>query len=296
MEMEKYHGFVVFGVPGTANVLCMFMQTSEESRRLLRYQKCIRPGTDVLALKPHLQGQLAGGATPLITTREPLVPTGQLHTLTSLPPYDVEGSSLEYKFFSFITKQLAVDSTVIAENVCDGAICDGRSYHDPCGCIETSLKKTWGLLVDFSCPELHDLDDTVSVYSVGLKSVFLSNTATNLQPDSDQMDRFKLDEQVQLLVQAVNREQGFRVEGWFKPAAGEEGTAVENKKYHISSLRPDTSLTIRQQALKYAGERTADSPVSTTTSSTSPSVALATPGVTSSSAPATSANPSSQSG
>ena len=115
MKMEKYHRFVVLGVPGTANVLCMFTQTSEESRRLLRYQKCIRPGTDVLVLKPNLEGQHAGGTTPLITTREPLVPSGQLHTLTSLPPYDVEGSSLEYKFFSFITKQLAVNSTVIAE-------------------------------------------------------------------------------------------------------------------------------------------------------------------------------------
>ena len=81
MEMEKYHRFVVLGVPGTSNVLCMFTQTSEESRRLLRYQKSIRPGTDVLILKPNLEGQLAGGATPLITTREPLVPTGQLNTL-----------------------------------------------------------------------------------------------------------------------------------------------------------------------------------------------------------------------
>ena len=151
---------------------------------------------------------------------------------------------MEDRFFSFITKELTVDCTVIAENVCDGSICDGRSYHDPCGCIEASPKKTWGLLVDFSCNELHGLDDTVSVYSVELTSVFLSNTARNLRPDSDQLDRFKVDENVQLLVQAVNAEQGFRVEGWFKPAADEEGTAIENKKYHISSLRPETPLTV----------------------------------------------------
>ena len=116
-----------------------------------------------------------------------------------------------------------------------GAICDGRSNHEPCGCIEASSKKTWALLIDFSCPELHGLDDTVSVYSVGLASAFLTNTMRNIKPDSDKLDRFQLDEQRQLLVQAVKVQQGFRVEGWFKPAADEEGTAVENKN---TTFRP----------------------------------------------------------
>ena len=287
LELEKYHRFVVLGVPGTATVFCMFTQNSEESRRLLRYQKSIRPGTDVLVLKPYSEGQLGGGATPLVTTREHLVPTAEISTLTSLPPYDVEGTSLEYRFFSFNTKNLAVDSAVIAENVCDGAICDGRSYHEPCGCIEASSKKTWALLIDFTCPELHGLHDTVSVYSVSLAAVFLTNTMRNIQPDSDKLDRFQLDEKVQVLVQAINDQQGFRVEGWFKPAADEEGTAIENEKYHISSLRPETSLTVDQQALQYTGEPTASSSAPTTTTFTSASAALATPGGTSSAAAAT---------
>ena len=294
LELEKYHRFVVLGVPGTATVFCMFTQNSEESRRLLRYQKSIRPGTDVLVLKPYLEGQLGGGATPLVTTREPLVPTAEISTLTSLPPFDVEGTSLEYRFFSFNTRNLAVDSAVIAENVCDGAICDGRSYHEPCGCIEASSKKTWALLIDFTCPELHGLDDTVSVYSVSLAAVFLTSNMRNIQPDSEKLDRFQLDEKVQVLVQAINDHQGFRVEGWFKPAADEEGTAVGNKKYHISSLRPETSLTMDQQALQYAGEPTAPTtsgsnapPTPETTPGVTPPAAPATPGVTPPAAPAT---------
>ena len=51
------------------------------------------------------------------------------------------------------------------------------------------------------------------------------------------MDRFKLDEQVELLVQALDEQQGFQAEGWFKPASDEEGTAVEKK--YISSLSPE---------------------------------------------------------
>ena len=51
-------------VPGTPTVLAMFTQTSEETRRLLRYQKEIRPGTEVVVPKPNLEGQLAGDRIP----------------------------------------------------------------------------------------------------------------------------------------------------------------------------------------------------------------------------------------
>ena len=51
-------------VPGTPTVLAMFTQTSEETRRLLRYQKEIRPGTEVVVPKPKFEGQLAGDPIP----------------------------------------------------------------------------------------------------------------------------------------------------------------------------------------------------------------------------------------
>ena len=56
-------------------VMTMFTQTSEETRRLLRYKKEIRrAGSEVVVLKPNLKGTLPAVSTPLIATREPLVP------------------------------------------------------------------------------------------------------------------------------------------------------------------------------------------------------------------------------
>ena len=252
LEMERYHRYIVLGVPGTPTVLTMFTQTSEETRRLLRYQKEIRPGSEVVVLKPNLEGTLAGGSTPLITTREPLIPV-TANNLICLQPYDVEGTSLEYKFFSFVTKGLHVDSVVIAENVCDGTLCDGHTFHEPCGCVEASTKKTWGLLIEFRCPEFHGLDENISLYSVQIASVFLTNEVRTYKADSDRIDRFDLDEQAQKIVDAINQVQGFRIEGWFKPAADDEGTALGNKRYHVSLLTPDKELTTEQAALKYNG-------------------------------------------
>ena len=91
--------------------------------------------------------------------------------------------------------------------------------------------------------------------------------------DSEQLDRFDLDESVQNVVQSVNANQGFRILGWFKPAQDEDGTAVENKRFHVCCLIPETDLEMEQFAKKYfvrfAG--TSSFGTSTTTSTTATS-------------------------
>ena len=127
MELEKYHRFLVLGEPGTSTVIALFSANSEESRTLFRYFENLKPGSVVTIIKPNIEGQLSRGGTPLISTREPLIPTTAAINQITLPPYDVEGSSLEFRFFSFVTKQLKVDSAVIADNVCAGKLCDGQT-------------------------------------------------------------------------------------------------------------------------------------------------------------------------
>ena len=108
IEIEKYHRFVVFGVPGSSTVLALFSANSEETRRLFIYHAAVKPGSQVELMK------LSRGGTSLISTREPLVPAPTQDDAVTLPPYAVEGSCSEFKFFSFVTKNLGVDSAVIA--------------------------------------------------------------------------------------------------------------------------------------------------------------------------------------
>ena len=107
---------------------------------------------------------------------------------------------------SFVTKNLKVNSSVIAENVCDGARRDGHTFHEPCCCIEANSKKTWALLLEFKCPEFHGLNENICLYSVAIASVFLTNEETTLKTDSDKNDRFELDEHVQTMVKGLIKE------------------------------------------------------------------------------------------
>ena len=59
-----------------------------------------------------------------------------------------------------------------------------------------------------------------------------------LRADSDKTDRLD--------------RQGFRVEGWFKPAADDEVTAPEKKRYNVSMLAPEKKFSI-QAALNNEG-------------------------------------------
>ena len=253
VELEKYHRFVVLGVPGSSAVIAMFTPNSETSRNLFRYDACIRIGSEVTIIKPTVEGQQARGGTPLIATRGPLVPASTISAAVTLPPYDVEKSSLEFKFFLFVTKDLIVDSAVIAENVCAGSFCDGQTFHEPCGCVEAGQTKTWVLLLEFTYPELNEnvnSDETLSIYS----SFLVTDAVRNMKADSGRIDRFRLDAQIQTLVAAINSADGFRIQGWFKPASDDDGTAVEHKKFHVTSLTPATDLSEDQRQLKYAGE------------------------------------------
>ena len=253
IEVEKYHRFVVFGVPGTSNVVALFSPNSEESRRLFRYSEALRPGLQVAIIKGIVEGQLSRGGTPLISTKEPLVPMEACSSIT-LPPYDVEGTSTEFHFYSFCTKSLRVDSAVIAENCCSGNVCDSQTFHDPCGCTESSQDKIWVLLVEFSCNELNrDVHngDLIQLFSNSSTDIFVAKHARGLKPDSEALDRFQLDETVQEIVQSINENQGFRIVGWFKPATDEEGTAVEHKRFHVCSLSPEMPLSEGQLSLKF---------------------------------------------
>ena len=254
VEVEKYHRFVVFGIPGGSTVLAMFTANSEESRRLLRYHDYLKPGSQVAISKPAVEGQLSKGGTAPITTNEPLIPLLEYCKLLTLPPFDVEGTNLMFQYFSFVTKRLRVDSAVVAEQCCPGHICDGQTYHDICGCLETLTEKTWVLRLEFKCPELNEYvscEDLHKITSSQSTNVFVAGNVRALNPDSDRLDHFDLDECVQNVVESVNRKQGFRIFGWFKPAQDEDGTAVENKRFHICCLMPETDLETDQLEHKY---------------------------------------------
>ena len=245
IELEKYRRFIVLGVPGTSTVIAIFSANSEESRVLFGYFEQLKPGSAVTIIKPNLEGQLSLGGTALISTREPLIPATTFNKLITPPPYDVEGTCLEFRFFSFVSKNVTVDSAVIADNVCAGKLCDGQTYHEPCGCVETLSKKHWVLCIEFTCPELNERvnnEDMSTIYSAFTAAFFVTVEARKLKSESDLLDRFRLDDSVQEMVREINAGEGFRILGWFKPASDEEGTAVENKKFHIAALFPEKDL------------------------------------------------------
>ena len=255
VELEKYNRFVVFGIPGSSTVIALFTQNTEESRRLLRYNDSLKPGSHVSILMPSVEGQLSKNGTTLITTNEPLIPLADNSVEVTLPPYDVEGSNIVFQFFSFVTKRLRIYSAVVAEACCPGSICDGQTFHDSCGCIEASSEKMWALKLEFKCPELNRMvscDDYHKIISSQLANVFVTSSVRALNSDSDKLDRFDLDNQVQLLAADINSKQGFRVLGWFKPAQDDDGTAVEHKRFHICSILPEKVLDEDQNNLKYA--------------------------------------------
>ena len=178
----------------------------------------------------------------------------------TLPPYDVEGSNVNFQFFSFVTKNRKIDSAVVAELCCPGTVCDAQTFHDTCGCLDFSSEKLWALKMDFKCPDLNDnvhCDDYHKITSSQMTNYFVTGGVRALSADSPKLDRFDLDESVQTLVAAVNGKQGFRILGWFKPATDEDGTAVEHKLFHICSLLPEEPLDDTQCALKYALPSTA---------------------------------------
>ena len=90
IQVERYHRFVVFGVPGSSTVLALFSENSEETRRLFRYHEAINPGCQVEILKATVEGSLSRGGTASISTKEPLVPAETVDRSITLPPYDVE--------------------------------------------------------------------------------------------------------------------------------------------------------------------------------------------------------------
>ena len=97
IELEKYHRFLVLGIPGSSTVIALFSANGEESRTLFRYFESQKPGAVVTIIKPTLE-QLARGGTPLISTRETPIPMTPAINSISLPPYDVEVSSPEFRF------------------------------------------------------------------------------------------------------------------------------------------------------------------------------------------------------
>ena len=258
VEVEKYHRYIVFGLPNSSSVVGMFTTNSEQSRCLLRYAAVLRPGSQVEIIRPSIEGQMSTGNTTLITTLEPLVPTlsEDVQNGTTLPPYDVEGSNLNYCFFNFVTQNLTIDSALVSELVCGGSLCDAQTYHESCPCLEAAQEKCWVLLFQVQCPELNENvnnDEKIHLYSRNTSSFFLTDQIRAQNADSDVVDRFELDMAVQDLVADINQTQGFRVIGWFKPAFDDEGTAIEHKKFHICSLEPATPMTAAQMAMRYNG-------------------------------------------
>ena len=74
-----------------------------------------------------------------------------------------------------------------------------------------------------------------------------------MKADSDDIDRFELDTSVEALVADINKNQGFKIIGWFKPAFDDDGVALEHQKLHVCSLEPAKRLTNDQLAKLFNG-------------------------------------------
>ena len=145
---------------------------------------------------------------------------------------------------------------MITGNVCAGTLCDGQTFHEPCGCVEAGQTKRW-VLLKFTGPELNgnvNKDESLSTSSSTTTSFLRTEAVRNMKADSDRIDRFRIDAQIQTLVAAINNADGSWIQAWFKPASDDDDAAVEHKKFHVTSRRPATDLSDDQRELKYAGE------------------------------------------
>ena len=150
-------------------------------------------------------------------------------------------------------KALKLDSALVAENVCPSTLCDGQTYHEPCPCLDSNQNRTWVLLMTFTCPGLTSdiiyTGDMFRLHSNSLTNDFVTSTTRWLKGDNENLDHSDLDVAVEKLIGSINGDQGFTITGWFKPATDDNGVAVENKKFHICSINPATTLKDTQLAL-----------------------------------------------
>ena len=102
-----------------------------------------------------------------------------------------------------------------------------------------------GPFFQFISPELYENvnNDDLSMYSSHSTEFFVSQEVRKFKADSNRVDRFQLDTRVQDMVREMNRAEGFRIIGWFKPAVDDEGTVMEHKNFHIARLEPEKEKT-----------------------------------------------------
>ena len=250
-EVTSYDRFIVLGVEGTQHVLLMFTMTSEETRRLLTFNKHIAPGTPVWLLCGKVIGFLKNTQNPLIKTGDPLVPTNR-GILYKSPPADVSIGS--YVFFDFVATNFMVVQAVPKDNICTGRLCDAQGPSNNCGCLCAPPQKHWALSLTIKCDELSEKiigEDAIAFTSTQATKLFVATIKRSEQLCSDQIDTYQMDDCVAALAAAVDKIQKFRVIGWFKPSQDDDGVAAGNFSYHICKLLPNSELNDYQQSLMY---------------------------------------------
>ena len=53
------------------------------------------------------------------------------------------------------------------------------------------------------------------------------------------------------VINGVNREDGFRIKGWFNPACNDEGVLTESFSVHVCSVGPSSSMDISLKNYRY---------------------------------------------
>ena len=53
------------------------------------------------------------------------------------------------------------------------------------------------------------------------------------------------------MVDVINKDQGFRIKGWFKPALTENEVVTEEFVFHVCYFHPDADLSTFQQGFRY---------------------------------------------
>ena len=119
MGVQKtYDRFLVFGVPGDSEVVCMFTATPVKTRIATRYYQQITPGSPLWLINVDVKGRLYEENNFLLSTDEPFI-ADNTHGLTYgvKPPYDLDNTT-DMKWFAFKTKSLALKRVAVQPRVC----------------------------------------------------------------------------------------------------------------------------------------------------------------------------------
>ena len=127
--------------------------------------------------------------------------------------------------FRFCVHELRNFQAMGTDKIGSGRLCEGQERL--CACILAEPKTHWCLVFTITCNELSERvtgNEFVEFSSLSFTKPFVHSCKTCNFLSLDNFDIFDMEECVKL-ANNINKRQGFRVLGWFKPACDDDGIA-----------------------------------------------------------------------